>query len=197
METIVLASGSPRREEYLRLLGLPFYCIPAQIDEVFDEAAEPKTVAAELAARKVSKIVEILKAESPLWVCGADTIISLDRKIFGKPGDRLDAGQMLMAFQGRDHKVVTSIALYNGRTKTIDSRTVESTVSFATMTEGEIEWYLDSGEWRDAAGAYKIQGLASCFIGAISGSYSSIMGLPLKEFYDILRCNGYPYPYGA
>ena len=192
METIILASGSPRRQEYFRLMGLPFRCMPAQIDEDFNERAEAKTVAEALAARKVSKIVEILKEEAR-WVCGADTIISLDGKIYGKPLDRPDAEQMLWAFQGRDHRVITAIALYNDRAKTMDSRTVESTVSFAAMTAGEIEWYLNSGEWRDAAGAYKIQGLASCFISDINGSYSSIVGLPLREFYAMLRENNYPY----
>jgi len=193
MEMIILASGSPRRQEYFKLLGLPFCCMPAEVNEDFDEGAEPKAVAEELAIRKINKIIEIHKEKPPLWVCGADTIISLDGKIYGKPRDRQNAGQMLTAFQGRDHRVITAIALYNGRVGTIASKTVESTITFASMTPGEIEWYLNSGEWRDAAGSYKIQGLASCFISSIYGSYSSIVGLPLREFYDMLRDNGYPY----
>jgi len=193
METIILASGSPRREEYFKMLGLPFISMPARIDEDFDERSEPKKVAEELAIRKISKIVEDLAPEPPLWVCGADTIISLNGRIYGKPRNRKDAGQILNAFQGREHRVITAVALYNGRAGSMDSRTVESTVSFAPMSSREIEWYLDTDEWRDAAGAYKIQGLASCFIYSINGSYSSVVGLPLSEFYGMLRENGYSY----
>ena len=103
--------------------------------------------------------------------------------------DREDARNMLSALQGKTHEVITAIALYNG--KSIDCRSVTSTVSFAPLSEGEIEWYLDTGEWQNAAGAYKIQGLASCFISGISGSYSSIVGLPLRELYVMLNDNGY------
>ena len=201
MEPIILASGSPRRQEYFRLLGLPFTCMPSPANEDFNPQAEPRAVAEELAIRKVNKIVEILKNESPLsstktvepWVCGADTLIALDGKIYGKPLDRDDAGRMLRAFQGKTHEVISSVALFNGRAKTVDCRSVISTVTFAPLTSGEIEWYLDSEEWQDAAGAYKIQGLASCFITAINGSYSSIVGLPLREFYVMLRENGYQF----
>ena len=193
MEPIILASGSPRRQDYFRLLGLPFTCMPPSMDESFDERAESRAVAEELAVRKVHSVVKTLKNQPAAWVCGADTLIALDGEIYGKPLDRDDAARMLRAFQGRDHKVISAVALYNGRKKTTDCRSSESTVSFASLTEGEIEWYLDSGEWQDAAGAYKIQGLASCFITAIKGSYSSIVGLPLREFYTILRDNGYPY----
>jgi len=193
MEPIILASASPRRREYLELLGLPFTCVPSPEDENYDPGSEPETVAKELAIRKVTKVVEMLKDDSPPWVCGADTLISLDGKILGKPTDRRDAGQMLRSFAGRSHEVLSAVALYSGRSGKTDYRVVTSTVSFAPMKASEIEWYLDTGEWRDAAGAYKIQGLASCFISSIQGSYSSIVGLPLREFYAILKDNGYPY----
>lgn len=154
-----------------------------------------------LALRKVSKAVEKLKAGfsadsgkiPDLWVCGADTVIALEGKIYGKPLDRLDAGAMLKAFQGKTHEVWSAVALFSGRRDTFDCSSVVSYVTFAPLSEGEIEWYLDSGEWQDAAGAYKIQGLSSCFITGIQGSFSSIVGLPLREFYVMLRDNGYPY----
>ena len=174
-------------------MGLPFTSMPSNVDESFDPKAECRSVVEELAVKKVRKIVETLKNEPALWVCGADTLINLDGKIYGKPLDRDDAGSMLRAFQGRAHEVISAVALYNGRAKTIDRKIVVSNVSFAPLTESEIEWYLDSGEWAGAAGAYKIQGLAACFITEISGSYSSIIGLPLREFYAMLRDNGYPY----
>ena len=199
-ETIILASASPRRKEYLKLLGLPFVCVPSSLCENIDCGADPKAAAKELAARKVRKALETLSKQPPplpgekaLWVCGADTLISLGGRIYGKARDRDEAGAMLRSFAGNTHEVVTALALYNGRTKKTDCRSVTSSVTFAALTPAEIEWYLDSGEWQDAAGAYKIQGLASCFISCIKGSYSSIVGLPLREFYCMLRDNGYPY----
>lgn len=193
MEPIILASASPRREEYLRLLGLPFTCIPSPVDENFDPGGDACAIAEELALRKVKGLLPALKGETPLWVCGADTLISLNGTIYGKPADREDAFKMLSSFQGKTHEVISAVALFKGRTKTIDCRSVVSSVTFAPLSEGEIGWYLDTGEWQDAAGSYKIQGLASCFISSIKGSYSSIVGLPLREFYVMLRESGYPY----
>jgi septum formation protein len=173
--------------------------MPSQVDENFKRgsdplgAFDPRLVAEELAVRKVNKIVKTLERDRPLWVCGADTLIAMDGEIHGKPLDRKDAGRMLRAFQGREHQVWSAVALYKGLDETIDCRSVPSIVSFAPLSHGEIEWYLDSGEWQDAAGAYKIQGLASCFINLIKGSYSSIAGLPLRVFYAMLRDNGYPF----
>ena len=201
MEPIILASESPRRREFLTLLGLPFTCLPSNVDESFEPGAEPRAVAEELAIRKVSKTAENLKKgafSSPFcWICGADTIISLNGRIYGKALDRKDAGRMLRAFQGNTHEVISAVALCkcspDGVISNMDCRSSLSKVSFAPMSEAEVEWYLDSGEWQDAAGAYKLQGLASCFISRVEGSYSSIVGLPLREFYAILRDNGYPY----
>jgi len=193
MEPIILASSSPRRIDYFRLLGLPFTCVSPDVEEICDESDGPQTAAEKLALKKVRKIVETSKDDSRLWVCGADTLIAMDGKIYGKPKDRDEAGNMLRLFSGNTHEVISAIALYSGRTQKADCRSVVSTISFAKLSGGEIEWYLDSGEWQDAAGAYKIQGLASCFVTKISGSYSSIVGLPLREFYIMLKDNGYPY----
>ena len=205
MESIILASESQRRQEYFELLGLPFTCVPSMIDESLIEGISIENAVEDLARRKVRKVVEILKDTPPLWVAGADTVIAIsenpdektdeksNEKIFGKPADREDARRMLSIFQGRTHSVITALALYNGRKKTVDSQSVTSYVTLAKLSPGEIEWYLDSGEWQGAAGAYKIQGLASCFITEIKGSFSSIVGLPLREFYAMLRDNGYPY----
>lgn len=193
MEPIILASGSLRRQEFFRLLDLPFNIMPALIDENYGNATDPREIAEDMALKKVHKIIDLLKSGTPPWICGADTIISVDGVIFGKPNDRDDAKRMLTALQGREHDVVTAVALYNGRNRSIDSRTVVSTVTFAPVSEGEIEWYLNTGEWQGMAGAYKIQGLAGCYVSEINGSYSSIVGLPIREFYVMLRENGYPY----
>ncbi|MCL2129724.1 MAG: Maf family protein [Treponema sp.] len=192
METIILASGSERRKEYFKMLGLPFISIPSPSVENYDCRAKPEIVAKELAIRKVESVVELINEKSPLWVFGADTVIGFNREIYGKPKDRKDAEKMLFSLQNRMHRVITGIALYNRRKNSIDSRTVTSKVSFAPISKEEIEWYLNSGEWEDAAGSYRIQGLASCFVKSIKGSYSSIVGLPLREFYVMLKANGYP-----
>ena len=193
MEPIILASESPRRKEFLTLMGLPFTSIAPDIDESIPPGSEPRSIVKELAIRKVEKITASPKDTPPLWVCGADTLISLNSKIFGKPINRSEANSMLKALQGQTHEVLTAVALYSGRTKTIDCRLSASEVTFAKMDEKEIEWYLNTDEWKGAAGAYKIQGKASCFIKKINGSYSGIAGLPLNDFYNILIDNGYPF----
>ncbi|MDR0512500.1 MAG: Maf family protein [Treponema sp.] len=198
METIILASSSPRRVEYFKLLGLPFVCVPSLADETLTTHMDGKAAAEELAVRKIRSVLARYEnaaadTEKPLWICGADTVIEFEGKLYGKPLDRPDAQRMLKTLQGKTHHVISAVALYSARSGIIDSRPVSSLVTFALLTEGEIRWYLESGEWQDAAGAYKIQGLASCFISGIQGSYSSVVGLPLREFYVMLRDNGYPY----
>jgi septum formation protein len=186
-----------RRQEYFRLLGIPFNIMPARIDETMpaDRGAipSPRSWAEEMAVRKVEKIMDILATHLPIWIFGADTLIAADGEIYGKPADREDAQAMLQKLQGRTHEVVTAMALYNGRKRIVDCRSMVSEVTFASLTQENIDWYLDTGEWQGVAGAYRIQGLASCFISNISGSYSGIVGLPLREFYVMLQENGYAY----
>jgi len=203
MEPIILASGSLRRQEYFKLLGLPFSVLPAEIDESEVSQTNPLKLTAELAKRKVEKALDVMKARLPKWICGADTVIVLEEKIFGKPSSREEAASMLKELSGKQHKVVTSVALYNGYEKKIDCRGSSCAVSFAPMTNREIEWYINTNEWQGVAGAYRIQGLAGLFITKINGSPSTVTGLPLREFYVMLKDNGYPYgtaefppPYG-
>jgi septum formation protein len=174
-------------------MGLPFNIMPSRIEEDYNESLNPQEVTEELAVRKVNRIIELLQGRTPPWICGADTAISMDGKIFGKPQDREAARLMLEKLQGRDHDVVTAVALFNGKDKSIDCRSVTSTVTFTALDENEIEWYINTGEWQGVAGGYKIQGLAACFISRIVGSYCSIVGLPMREFYVMLRDSGYPY----
>jgi septum formation protein len=175
-------------------MGLPFNIMPSRINEsgmVIE--GNPEETTKEIAARKIKRIIERLQGRCPQWICGADTAIVLDGAILGKPSGREEAASMLQRLQGRDHDVVTAVALYNGREKAIDCRSVTSTVTFAPLSPEEIEWYLNTGEWQGVAGAYRIQGLAACFITGIKGSYSGIVGLPLREFYVMLKDNGYSY----
>jgi septum formation protein len=193
MEPIILASGSLRRQEYFKLMGLPFSILPAVIDESLTAQTNPQKLTEEMAVKKVQKVIEVMKARLPKWICGADTVIATESRIFSKPASREEAAQMLNRLSGKQHKVITAVALYNGREKKIDCKSVSCTVSFAPLSAEEIEWYLDTNEWQGVAGAYRIQGLASCFITQIKGAPSTVAGLPLREFYVMLRNNGYPY----
>lgn len=193
MEPIILASGSPRREEYFRLLGLPFEVLPAMIEEVPREGLDPRQAAADFAVQKVRRALELTKDRPARYICGADTIVSVDGGIFGKPAGRKDAKRMLGFLSGREHEVITAVALYSGWTGKTDCRSASCLVTFAPLSATEIEWYLDTGEWEGVAGGYRIQGLAACFISSITGSPSAVAGLPLRDFYVMLRENGYPY----
>ncbi len=192
MEPIILASSSPRRQEILKLLNIPYQVIMPNIDETFAAGIETDEVPELLAREKALSVLHSLPQGQEIpWILSADTVVVLGGRIYGKPENQEQAGQFLSEFQGRTHRVLTAVILYNGRRKTTSSRLSASEVTFAPMSEREIQWYLDTGEWHGAAGGYRIQGLASCFIKSIRGSQSGITGLPIYELYDILREQGY------
>ena len=193
METIILASASEQRRAFLELMGLPFKVIPSNLEENLDTSLDLHLALEKLAMEKAKKVSQTLKITEKTWVLGADTVIFLNNEVFGKPQNREHARQMLFSMQGQTHEVITAIALINEAKNILDCCFVVSSVAFSSMTETEIQWYLDTNEWQGAAGAYKIQGLASCFISKINGSYSSIVGLPLNEFYAMLKRNSYPF----
>jgi septum formation protein len=166
--------------------------MPPEIVEDNPGRLPPRQFVEDLARRKINKIVDQLAGRLPLWICAADTLITIDGENIGKAADRDQAYQTLKRLSGREHEVMSSVALYKGRTGVIDCCSVVSTVIFAEMFEEDIQWYLDTGEWQGAAGSYKIQGLGGCFVKEIRGSYSSIVGLPMYEFRKMLIKNGYP-----
>ena len=192
MEPIILASSSPRRQEILKMLKIPFRVIIPNIDETLSSAIELEQVPELLAREKVTAVIHSLPAGQEIqWVLGADTIILYKDKVIGKPENIEQAAEYLTMLQGQTHTVVTAIVLYNGREKKTTSRICETKVTFAPMTKEEIEWYVETGEWHGAAGGYRIQSLASCFIEKIEGSYFGAVGLPIFELYDILKEQGY------
>jgi septum formation protein len=193
MEPIILASGSLRRQDYFRMLGLPFSIIPTRADESPPNELPALDRAEAIARRKIDYVLKTLENRLPGWILGADTLIVVDGEVFGKPADKEAARAMLQRLSGRSHQVATGMALYVGREKRVAGRSSISEVRFATLSEAEIAWYLDSGEWQGVAGGYRIQGLAGCFVSEIRGSFSSIVGLPMHEFYVMLRKNGYPF----
>ena len=192
MEPIILASSSPRRQEILKMLKIPFRVIIPNIDETLTTAIELEQIPELLAREKVTAVIHAQPAGQEIpWVLGADTLIIFEDKILGKPQTHEMAVEYLQKLQGKTHTVITSIVLYNGHTHETSTRTCKTKVTFANMTDQEIEWYAETGEWHGAAGGYRIQSLASCFIQKIEGSYSGAVGLPIFELYDILKEQGY------
>ena len=118
-------------------------------------------------------------------VLAADTVVIVDGRIFGKPADRADAARMLEALAGREHDVVTAVAV--ARNGAIREHVESTRVRFAPMAPDEVAWYVDSGEADDKAGAYGIQGLASRFVEGINGSYTNVVGLPVAAVYRMLK----------
>ena len=192
MENIILASSSPRRQEILKALGIPFQVVLPNIDEssyMVKNAAELPEV---LAKAKVQAVARAMPPKQVIpWILGADTLVVMGNKIYGKPKDPDEAIEFLGALQNKAHHVITALALYNGRTHSMSVRSASTKVTFAPMTKEEIEWYVDTGDWHGAAGGYRIQGMASCFISKIEGTNSCVVGLPIFELYDMLKEQGY------
>ena len=191
MENIILASSSPRRQEILKMLRIPFQVIAPNLDESLYTTKNPLELPEVLAKAKVQAVVRTLPPKQVIpWVLGADTLVVMNQKIYGKPKDPGEALTFLKELQGQTHQVVTSLALYNGRTHVATMSTSIAKVTFAPMSDEEIEWYLDTGDWHGAAGGYRIQGLAACFVTKIEGTSSCVVGLPNFELYDMLKKQG-------
>ena len=192
MEPIILASSSPRRQEILNMLGIPFRVIMPNIDETLTMMLEPDDVPELLAREKVTAVLNSLPPEQEIpWILGADTVIIKNEKIYGKPENQEQAEEYLHDLQSGTHTVVTALVLYDGRRKITLSETTKTRVTFSPMSDEEIRWYAETGEWHGAAGGYRIQGIASCFIKNIDGSQSCVAGLPINTLYDILKKQGY------
>ena len=179
---IVLASKSPRRREILEMLGVCFEIISADADES-SPLTDPEALVRELALRKGRATRELLR-ERGEWneqtlVIASDTVVAIGNRILGKPRDDADAAEMLRMLSGKDHRVISGVALLCGARESAD---FDSTaVRFESMSESDIAWYVQSGEPRDKAGAYAVQGLASLWIKGLNGDYFNVVGLPVHR----------------
>jgi septum formation protein len=169
-----LASSSPRRREILAALGLTFSHGGVDIDESQRAGEGLAAMALRLAEEKARAVIA-----TDLPVLAADTIVVLGERVFGKPADADDALAMLQALSGRAHRVITGVALRTG--SSIDTAMSETGVRFRDIRPDEALAYWHSGEPRDKAGAYGIQGLGGIFVESIEGSYSGVVGLPVFE----------------
>ena len=192
---IYLASRSPRRRDLLKQIGVTFEVVllrdrPGRPADV-DEAALPSEAADDYAlrvahAKATVAVQQIAKRGLPTHpVLAADTTVVCDGEIVGKPADADDAAHILQRLSGREHRVITAVAL--ARYDRVETRLSDSAVEFRPLTAEEIRRYVATGEPLDKAGAYAVQGRAAAFVTRINGSYSGIMGLPLAEAADLLQ----------
>ncbi len=184
---IVLASQSPRRRELLGGLIKDFDIIADKSEEVINPDMTPEEIVKSLALEKAENVAKI--AGDDALVIGADTVVCIDGKILGKPKDESEAKEMLGTLSGREHHVCTGFALVDnasGKRVCDFERTV---VRFKTLTETEIERYIQSGEPMDKAGAYGIQGVGALFVEGIKGDYFNVVGLPICALFKSLKEN--------
>jgi septum formation protein len=181
---LVLASASPRRAALLSQLGLAFTVNAGDIDET----RRPGEAVEDMVQRLALTKAEAAARGETLPVLGADTVVVVDGMVLGKPADRVEGLWMLTRLSGRAHEVLTAIALVHGRRSEV--RLSRSVVTFRPISAAEAEAYWASGEPRDKAGGYGIQGIGGIFAERIEGSYSGIVGLPLAETEALLQAFG-------
>jgi septum formation protein len=184
-QPIYLASRSPRRRELLQQMAVDFAVINADIDESVQPDETPKNYVRRIAREKAQAGLSSLNGLEARPVLAADTAVIVDGQIFGKPVNDDAARRMLKQLSMKTHQVMTAVALaFNGDIKQALS---VSEVRFVSLSEADIDWYLATGEGRDKAGSYAVQGLGALFIEEIRGSYSGIMGLPVWETGQLLK----------
>lgn len=184
---LLLASKSPRRRELLGRLGVPFTALDIDIPEVRVPGETPEAYVRRVAREKAEAGWAVAPSATRA-VLASDTEVVLDDRVYGKPVDGEDAASMLRSLSGRDHEVLTAVAL---RTATgLDERLVATRVTFDDLDDEAIAAYVATGEPMGKAGAYAIQGGAECFVTHLAGSYSGVMGLPLHATAAMLRAAG-------
>ena len=181
MDTIILASGSPRRRELLEQAGIPFEVIVSNAEEVITKT-DPGEIVEELSFCKAQAVAQ---QYTDRLVLGADTVVVLDGQILGKPKDTEDARRILNSLQGREHQVYTGVTLIFG--DRVHSFYEKTDVFIYPMTEQEIEAYIQSGDCMDKAGAYGIQSQFAIHIQGIKGDYYNVVGLPIGRLWQELK----------
>ncbi len=190
MDTLLLASASPRRAQLLTAAGIRFESHPSEVDETLHPGEAPADYVRRLAREKAEDVA----GENPgRLVLGADTTVVVDGRVLAKAEDSAEARAMLEQLAGRAHQVLTGVALLGPGISAVEVAT--TTVEFAPMTSEDIERYVATDEWRDKAGAYGIQGRAGRFVTRLDGSYTNVVGLPVSLVYHLLM--RYPEGRGA
>jgi len=180
-DLLVLASASPRRAEILRALGVSFRVVVSGAEERLEPGEEAGAAAERLARLKAAAVARV----EPPPILGADTVVVCDGRILGKPASRDDARQMLRLLSGRTHEVVTGLCMISPQgTRSGVERTA---VTFAPLSDHEIDWYVATGEPMDKAGGYHVDGRGALFVSSVAGSPSNVAGLPVRLFLSLAR----------
>lgn len=187
---LILASASPRRRELLDQIGVRYRVQVADVDETLQPGEAPAAYVTRLALAK-ARAVAALPAAAGLPVLGADTTVVVDGDVLAKPVDAADAVRMLTRLAGREHQVLTAVALVAGTRA--DTRLSVTTVRFRPLAAATIDRYVATGEPMDKAGGYGIQGLGGALVASLTGSYTGVVGLPIAETVDLLDAFAVPY----
>ncbi|HET9093863.1 MAG TPA: Maf family protein [Solirubrobacteraceae bacterium] len=183
---MILASGSPQRRAILEQLGVAFRVVVSGVEEVEEGIAEE--VAVENARRKARAVSAVREGpgagRSPEPVLGVDTVVSLDRRLYGKPADPAAAAATLRALSGRTHRVVSGVCVLDGGGERTAAAVTE--VHFRALDEPAVAWYVRTDEWRDRAGGYAIQGRGAALVESIRGDYLNVVGLPVATLLNLL-----------
>lgn len=184
---LILASASPRRSALLSQIGLTFEIFPSEIEEPLpNKNLSPEKVTQKLAKLKARAVAE---RYTEGVVIGADTLVVFKKELLGKPKNREDAKSMLSRLSGKTHRVITGVALIDVKKKTETTWSEVTKVCFRELCADEIDNYIESGEAKDKAGAYGIQGRGAAFVKRIDGCYFNVVGLPLASFVEKLADN--------
>ena len=187
----ILASASPRRRDILSQLGLSFRVVPSSVEERLIPDESPEAFAARMAAAKADDVArKLTEHRGEAFVLGADTIVVIDDIILGKPSDDVEANEMLCRLRGRWHEVITAIALRRTESAFREDQIVSTRVLFRDLDRATIRRYIASGEGRDKAGSYAIQGLGIGLVSEIDGSYTNVVGLPATQTLALLAHEG-------
>lgn len=184
MKRIILASASPRRSELLSQIGLKFEVIPSNADETFDNAMSCEENVQKIAYKKACYIAPEL--EHDCIIIGADTIVAINGDVLGKPIDKKDAARMLRQLSDNTHNVYTGYAIMRKSDYKIEVGFEKTAVTFRTLSDKEIDAYINTGEPMDKAGAYGVQGVGAVFVTRINGDYNNVVGLPLSSLSQAL-----------
>jgi len=187
--SLILASQSPRRAQLLEALGLPFKVLRFQTVETDPKEEDLENGVLKNAYEKARIGLQQVEDKSPL-IIAADTLVSIEGQVLGKPSDKAEAVRMLKLLSGKKHRVITGLVLMNEKGEAIQSA-VNSWVFFRKLDLTEIQKYVDTPEPYDKAGSYAVQGLGALFVDKIEGSYSNIMGFPIEQFLkDLEKISG-------
>ncbi len=187
MQKVILASGSARRKEILTRLGVEFEVKESMFDESLVATDDPVELAEELALQKV---LAVAKSEHDAIVIGGDTVVEVEGEMIGKPVDPVDASRMMRLLSGKEHRVVSGVAVVNSLTGEQLVSSDSTVVKFRDLSPHEIELYVASNAWKGFAGGYAIQGKAAPFVLGYHGNLSAIIGFPIVMVADFLEQMG-------